>query len=73
MSSSFEFSQSYIRMSLNGAILESGLCDCFQSIENSSEESRACVDLSLRGPIIAHCRGLRIEMFEGDIRLEELF
>ena len=63
---------SNLRMSLNGAVLESGLGGCFRSVENGFEQSCACAVQSLRGLIIAHCRGLRIEIFEGDVRLEEL-
>lgn len=60
-------------MSLSGAVLQSGLGGRFRSVENGFKECRACVVQSLRGLIIAHCRGVRIEVFEGDVGLEELF
>jgi hypothetical protein len=64
---------SNIRMSLSGVVLESGSGGCFRSIKNGFEENRACVVKPLRSQIIAHCHCLRIEVFEGDVGLEELF
>ena len=60
-------------MSLNGVIPSFCSGGCFRSIKDSFEENCTGIVQTLRGVIITHCGGLRIELFEGDSGLKELF
>jgi hypothetical protein len=55
-------------MSANSTAIS--ICGISLTVENGFEQNRACIVQPLRGPIIAHCRSLRIELFEGEVRLE---